>query len=63
MHPDPWESLDSPCGGSPSPSRSVFLHGSGVTRDNSVCRVSHEKVTTHGVKTSGVRALTGRSEL
>ena len=35
----------------------------GVTGGNSVRRVSHEKVTTYGVKTSGVCALSGRSGL
>ena len=37
-------------------------HG-GVTGDNVVRRVSHEKVTTDGVKTSRERALSERSEL
>ena len=47
-----------------SPGKPVtFLYSSGLTEDNSVCGVSHEKVTTHGVKTSGVRTLSGRSEL
>ena len=41
----------------------TFLYSSGVTGYNSLRRASHEKVTTDGVKTSGVRALSGRSEL
>ena len=36
---------------------------SGVTGGNLVRRVSHEKVTTAGVKNSGVCAFSGRSGL
>ena len=50
-------------GGAPRTMLVRWLYYSGVTGDNSVRHVSHQKSTTEGVKTSGVRALSGRSEL